>query len=96
MWTSLHGGNQERVQGGDQTIYHHCFKLMSPNMHCQRRTRMCLAVFNLDDPEGALPILTLRDAERGALAQSLLHSYCSSTAEVSGVRCEASDGDGEV
>ena len=57
---------------------------------------MCLAVFNLDDPEGALPILTLRDAERGALAQSLLHSYCSSTAEVSGVRCEASDGDGEV
>ena len=61
-----------------------------------RRPDYIAPLFQADGPKNALPILTLRDAERGALAQSLLHSYCSSTAEVSGVRCEASDGDSEV
>ena len=48
------------------------------NMNFQRSTKNCLAVYNMDDPEGAL----LRDAERKTLARSLPKSDGSCTSEM--------------
>ena len=53
-----------KAQEGDQTMYHHCFKLMALSMHSQRSTKVCvIRSESWMTPRVHCQILTLRDTE---------------------------------